>query len=225
LLPILLVGAGVGCGKPAASTRGKRPPKVEELPPSPPAVKNPDLRLELLVDPYREAKTYSLDMVYFTVRVTTRQVADVAIPGPPALRLVVRDLKTREALEPSPSGVRPRPPKPVPVSLGAGETVEIGPMDLGTLDLDPRLLEEGKKYLLEMEYLSGPGRKPRRLQQEVVLVPAQGLEFPVFSPLDRAAVLRPGVKVKILNRAKKLVREFYWSPDQGLVPPPSGPTG
>jgi hypothetical protein len=108
--------------------------------------------------------------------------------------------------------------------LRPGEGIEVGPFGLDWLDLDPRLIEPGEVYSVEVEYAPETGEKPRRVQQDVVLIASKTLDFPGSSPLDRAPTIRAPAKVKILDASGGTVRDFYWSPDMGLAPPPESTT-
>lgn len=213
----LLVAA---CGSP-----GGPPPSGPALPgpvedPGPPApttaaVADPELDMKIEVKPRPGVEALSLDMVSVEVMVTSKDPADLAIPGPPALRLEVRPEAGGDTLEARPHPLRPPAPSPFPVSLEAGERLELGPMDLGTFDLDPLRVVGGKPYSVLARYQPGPEASEREVRQQVVLAPA-GVDFPYDNPLDKATPTRAAVPLKIFAADGTLRVEYLWSPDTGL---------
>lgn len=213
LLCLLQVGCGAG-GEAVAPGRGR---DLEDSPaPTTAAVEDPRLELELAAESAPGLTAYALDMVQFTVRVRSRDPADLAIPGPPHLRLVIRDVETQAALRTRPHPLRGRPPRHFPLSVEAGESLSLGPFGLDLLDLDPRELRPGRGYRLEAEYRSGEAATPRTAALEAVLVTARELDFPEVSPLEAAPAARPAVMLAVLDSRGRPRRVYGWSPDTGL---------
>lgn len=216
VLALATLVAGCG-GAPSGPPPSKQTPQT---PAGPKPVANPELQLELEVDPYAQATTYSMDMVYFLIRLRTRHPCEVAVPGPPHVQISLTNKASGEVVQARSNPLRPRRVSHLPLTLRPGESVELGPFGLDWLDVDPRKIHPAEEYRVAVEYLSKPGAKPIRVHQDLVLIPSKGLKFPYQSPLLLAPPVRAQAPVKLLDPARKLMREFYWSPDLGLAPPP-----
>jgi hypothetical protein len=216
-LALLVAGCGSPGGpQPGGASSTTAPEPTEDPGPPPPttaAVPDPSLELEVRLTPRQGVEALALDMVSVTVSIRCEDPADLDIPGPPALRLEVTPDGGGDPLATRPHPLRPKAPKAFPLSLEAGERLELGPMDLGTFDLDPLGIVGGKPYVVLARYRPGPDAKVREVRRQLVLAPATA-DFPFDNP--KTEPVRPAVPLKVYGTDGALRVEYLWSPDTGL---------
>lgn len=195
-------------------------PSEDPGPPAPTtaAVADPALDLQVAITPRAGVESLALDMLSVQVTLTAKDPADLAIPGPPALLLEITPAEGGEALVVRPHPLRPPPPKSFPLSLEAGERIELGPMDLGTFDVDPLGVVGGKPYAVVARYRPGPEASVREVRHELTLAPA-AVDFPFDNPLDKTEAVRAAVPLKVVAADGTTRLEYLWSPDTGLEVP------
>lgn len=183
------------------------------------AAKDAQITVELEVQPNPAARGYEGDLAFFTVRLKSDKPADVRVPGPPHLDLVIHDIERHEDLPRHRSPLQ-RPRDTYPLSIEAGETVVLGPMPLDYFDVDPLMIRPQAEYRLELVYRPGEGMTPVILEQQAVLLEKE-LDFPDQRPdaFEGADVpLREPSRLQILDSQGEVRRLLEWSPERGFRP-------
>lgn len=201
---------GLPSPAPTPTGPGERPPP----PPDEPA----RLTAELQVIPDPSARTYLDDYVRFVFKVTADQACDLSVPGPPWLELRFKEAQG-ERIAGRPNPLREKNPQRIPLSLEAGEGIEIGPMPLSWFDVDPRVFRPEVRYRVEARYLPGEPVAVTSAQVDALMVPRPDLEFPEGLPPAADLSARPVAPLKLLDAKGRVRRYFEWSPDTGYSAP------
>ncbi len=213
--------ASLGCGSSSSGTLREPGEPVGGAAEIASAETRLKLSFRIEVDPL--ATEYGPDLLRVFATVASDGPADVFPPAPPFLRLKVFEEGGDELLA-LPNFMRPRPEGLFPVSLEAGERVEVGPMPSAWFDLDPRQIGPDRSYRFEAEYRPGP--EGAVIRETLVAKPLEGRSLWIPDPIGPTDPTRPGARVpaplRVLDTRGRMRRYLEWSPDVGYMLAPTG---